>query len=96
MGRRRMNDALLLFLGRDGGIEGWARIADGAIAERGAGTEGSEAHRSAPAIAVAPGEEVTLRWLDLPPGLSPAQAAGAARLAGERRGGGLRRRAGHP
>jgi general secretion pathway protein L len=79
-----MNEALLLFLGRGGGIEGWIRIAEGVVAERGAGTEGSDAHRGAPAIAVAPGEEVTLRWLELPAGLSPAQAAGAARLmAGE-------------
>ncbi|HEX8263406.1 MAG TPA: type II secretion system protein GspL [Allosphingosinicella sp.] len=79
-----MNDALLLFLARGGGVEGWLRIADGAVAARGAGIDGSEAHRGAPAVAVAPGEEVTLRWLDLPAGLSPAQAAAAARLmAGE-------------
>jgi general secretion pathway protein L len=75
-----MREALLLFLARAGGIEGWIRIADGAIAERGAGTDGSEAHRGIPVVAVAPGEEVTLRWLELPTGLSPAQAAGAARL----------------
>lgn len=75
-----MNDALLLFLARDGGIEGWIRVADGAIAGRGAGTDGSEAHRGVPVVAVAPGEAVTLRWLELPAGLSAAQAAGAARL----------------
>lgn len=75
-----MNDALLLFLGRDDGIEGWIRIADGGIAERGAGTDGSDLHRGAPVVAVAPGEAVTLRWLELPAGLSAAQAAGAARL----------------
>ncbi|HYD38107.1 MAG TPA: type II secretion system protein GspL [Allosphingosinicella sp.] len=75
-----MRDALLLFLARGGGIEGWIRIADGAIAARGAGTEGSDGHRDAPALAIVPGEQVTLRWLDLPSGLSPAQAAGAARL----------------
>ena len=75
-----MREALLLFLSRDGGIEGWIRIADGAVAARGAGLEGAEAHRSAPAVAVAPGEAVTLRWLELPAGLSPAQAVGAARL----------------
>ena len=80
MGRRRMREALLLFLGRGGGIDGWLRVADGEIAERGAGLEGSEAHRAAPVVAVAPGEAVTLRWLELPAGLSPAQAAGAARL----------------
>jgi general secretion pathway protein L len=75
-----MRDALLLFLGRGGGIEGWLRLAAGEVVARGAGTEGSEAHRLAPVVAVAPGDEVTLRWLDLPQGLSPAQAAGAARL----------------
>lgn len=75
-----MREALLLFLGRDGGIEGWIRLADGLVAARGHGLEGAEAHRSAPVVAVPPGEAVTLRWLELPSGLSPAQAAGAARL----------------
>jgi general secretion pathway protein L len=75
-----MREALLLVLGRDGGIEGWIRLADGAVAARGAGIEGAADHRSAPIVAVAPGEAVTLRWLELPAGLSPAQAAGAARL----------------
>lgn len=80
MGRRRVRDALLLFLGRGGGIEGWLRLADGEVAGRGAGLEDSDGHRSAPVVAVAPGDAVSLRWLDLPAGLSPAQAAGAARL----------------
>lgn len=75
-----MRDALLLFLGRDGGIGGWIRLAEGAVAERGAGIEGADVHRSAPVVAVVPGEAVTLRWLEIPAGLSPAQAAGAARL----------------
>lgn len=75
-----MRDALLLFLGRGGGIEGWLRLADGAVAARGAGLDGIEPYRSAPVVAVTPGDEVTLRWLELPQGLSPAQAAGAARL----------------
>jgi len=75
-----MRDALLLFLGRGGGIEGWIRLAEGAIAARGAEFDVSDPVRGAPVVAVAPGEEVTLRWLDLPAGLSPAQAAGAARL----------------
>ena len=80
MGRRRLREALLLFLGRDGGIEGWIRIAAGEVAGRGAGLDAVDAHRSAPAVAIVPGEAVTLHWLDLPAGLSPAQAAGAARL----------------
>jgi len=75
-----MREALLLFLSRDGGIEGWIRLAEGVVAGRGAGLDGAESHRSAPVVAVAPGEAVTLRWLELPAGLSPAQAAGAARL----------------
>jgi general secretion pathway protein L len=75
-----MREALLLFLARDGGVDGWIRLAEGVIAERGAGLEGADGHRSAPVVAVAPGEAVTLRWLEFPPGLSPAQAAGAARL----------------
>ncbi|HYW14794.1 MAG TPA: type II secretion system protein GspL [Allosphingosinicella sp.] len=75
-----MREALLLFLGREGGIDGWIRLVEGAVAERGAGLEGADGHRLVPAVAVAPGEAVTLRWLDVPAGLSPAQAAGAARL----------------
>jgi general secretion pathway protein L len=75
-----MRDALLVFLGRDGGCEGWLRLAAGAVTARGAGLDGAETHRSAPIVAVVPGEQVTLCWLDLPAGLSGAQAAGAARL----------------
>lgn len=75
-----MKEALLLFLARDGGVEGWIRLADGIVGARGIGLEGADVHRSAPVVAVAPGESVTLRWLELPGGLSPAQAAGAARL----------------
>lgn len=79
-----MKDALLLFLARDAGIEGWIRIADGSVAARGTGTDGGEAHRDAPVVAVVPGDAVTLRWLEFPAGLSAAQAAAAARLmAGE-------------
>jgi general secretion pathway protein L len=76
-----MREALLLFLGRDGGIEGWTRLAEGLVAARGAGLDGADRHRTVPVVAVVPGEAVTLRWLELPAGLSPAQAAGAARLA---------------
>jgi general secretion pathway protein L len=75
-----MREALLLFLGRDGGVDGWIRIGEGVVAERGAGLDGADGHRSAPVVAVVPGEAVTLRWMELPAGLSPAQAAGAARL----------------
>ncbi|HEX8483175.1 MAG TPA: type II secretion system protein GspL [Allosphingosinicella sp.] len=71
---------MLLFLARGGGVEGWARLAMGSVAARGTGLDGVNEHRSAPAVAVTPGEEVSLHWLELPAGLSPAQAAGAARL----------------
>ncbi|MEO7177222.1 MAG: type II secretion system protein GspL [Allosphingosinicella sp.] len=75
-----MREALLLFLGDEGVIEGWMRLAEGMAAERGVGSDGALDHRSVAVVAVVPGEAVTLRWLDLPEGLSPAQAAGAARL----------------
>jgi general secretion pathway protein L len=75
-----MREALLLFLHREGGIEGWIRIAAGVVAARGAGLDGADEHRLAPVVAVAPGEAVSLRWLELPAGLSLLQAAGAARL----------------
>jgi general secretion pathway protein L len=75
-----MTDALLLFLSRAEGIDGWLRIAGGEVAARGQGLAGVEAHRGVAVVAVAPGEEVTLRWLGLPGGLSRAQAAGAAGL----------------
>jgi general secretion pathway protein L len=75
-----MRDALLLFLGRDGGIEGWIRLAAGEVGARGVGLDGADEHRLAPVVAVAPGEAVSLRWLELPAGLSQPQAAGAARL----------------
>ncbi|MEA3009967.1 MAG: ral secretion pathway protein [Sphingomonadales bacterium] len=75
-----MREALLLFLGSEGGIEGWIRLAEGMAVERGVGSDGAPDRRSVPVVAVAPGEAVTLRWLDLPQGLSPAQAAGAARI----------------
>ena len=76
-----MTDALLLFLGRSGGIDGWLRLDDGAVAERGPGAGGLPAGGGArKTVAVVPGEQVTLQWIDLPPGLAPAQAQAAARM----------------
>lgn len=75
-----MNDALLVFLSRAAGIDGWLRMADEEVVGRGQGLDGAGGHRGVPVVAVAPGEEVTLRWLDLPDGLTRAQAAGAAGL----------------
>ncbi|HYG47654.1 MAG TPA: type II secretion system protein GspL [Allosphingosinicella sp.] len=71
---------MLLFLHRAGGIEGWIRLAGGEVAARGSGLDNVDDHRGVPVAAVAPGEQVSLRWLELPAGLSPAQAAAAARL----------------
>jgi general secretion pathway protein L len=74
--------SLLLFLGREGGFDGWLLLEEGLVAARGHGLDG--APPPSPGLTVAgivPGEEVTLHWLDLPIGLAPAQAAAAARLA---------------
>jgi general secretion pathway protein L len=75
-----MTDALLLFLGRSGGFDGWMRLEGGAVAARGAGIEGAGAQRGGTVVGVVPGEQATLRWIDLPPGLTGPQAAAAARL----------------
>ena len=75
-----MSDALLLFLGRDGGVDGWLRVADGAVAERGDGVSLPAAPPGGKTVAVVPGEQVTLHWIELPSGLAPAQAQAAARM----------------
>lgn len=73
-----MTERLLLFLAPGGGASGWLLLQDGVVAARGAGLAELPVARSA--VAVVPGEEVTLQWLDLPLGLAPAQAQAAARL----------------
>jgi general secretion pathway protein L len=75
-----VKEALLLFLGRDGGIEGWLRAAGGAVAARGAARELPPPDRSRAVTAIVPGEQVTLHWMAIPSGLSPAQEQGAARI----------------
>lgn len=74
---------LLVFLKRGGaGAEGWFLVSDGTVAARGEGEEALP--RADRTVLVAPGDEVALHWLDLPPGLTRPQAAAAARLmAGE-------------
>ncbi len=73
---------LLLFLGRSGGFDGWLRLEDGAVSERGAGLDGLPSADSKTIVAgIVPGEEVAIHWLELPSALAPAQAAAAARLA---------------
>lgn len=76
-----MTDCLLLFLGRSGGFDGWLRLDGGAVAGRGRGLDSVPPAVAATIAAIVPGDAVTLHWLDLPPGLAPAQAAAAARLA---------------
>lgn len=73
---------LLLFL-RDGVAppERWLRLRDGAVAARGdtfppPDAPAGEGERI---VAVVPGEDVAIRWVDLPM-LAPRQAAAAARL----------------
>ena len=79
-----MTDALLIFLGREQEIGGWLRLADGAVAARGAAIEEAPAistdGETLPVVAVVPGDAVTLHWLEVPAGLAPAQAVAAARL----------------
>lgn len=81
-----MSDALLIFLDAHNEIEGWLRIADGAVAARGRGLEGMPALADAATgnpiriAGIVPGEAVALHWLEVPAGLAPAQAAAAARL----------------
>jgi general secretion pathway protein L len=57
----------------------WLRIVDEAIVARGSHFV-ADAENVAPVIAIAPAHAVALHWIDLP-GLAPAQARGAARLA---------------
>lgn len=80
------SDALLLFLDRQEGFEGWLRLRDGAVVARGAELEDLpdlvDATTGDPLriAAVVPGDAVTVHWLEVPAGLAPAQAAAAARL----------------
>jgi general secretion pathway protein L len=75
-----LTEALLLFLGRESGFEGWLLLSNGAVVARGADLDALPAGKAARLIAIAPGERVALHWLELPGGLAPAQAQAAARL----------------
>jgi general secretion pathway protein L len=81
-----VNDAILIFLGVRGEIEGWLQLRDGGIAARGPALEGlpglvdPETRRPIYVAAIVPGETVALHWLEVPAGLAPAQAIAAARL----------------
>jgi general secretion pathway protein L len=70
---------VLAFLDEAGGIGRWLELDDEGVVGRG---EASDGFPPAPfrLLLAAPGEQMTLRWLDLADGLAPAQAAAAARL----------------
>ena len=74
-----MTEVLLLFLARAGGVAGWLLLRGDAVAARGEGLAELPLG-AARVVAVVPGEEVGLHWLELPAGLAPAQAQAAARL----------------
>jgi general secretion pathway protein L len=88
MGERGLSagDALLIFLGSSSGIEGWVQLRGAKVAARGKADDAlpplfaAETGEPLRTIAIAPGEQVLLHWLELPSGLAPAQAAAAARL----------------
>lgn len=83
----RVADTFLLFLASDGEFEGWLRIADDRIVDRGSGTD----RLAVPVdpvdgtpglqVLIVPGDAVALHWLEVPGGLAPAQAAAAGRIA---------------
>ncbi len=73
-------DWLLLFVDGLGQPQGWLRLRDGTVAERGGGDALPLSEPPLPVAVIVPGEAVTVHWLELPAGLAPAQAAAAARL----------------
>jgi general secretion pathway protein L len=76
-----LSQFLLLFLGREEGLDGWLRLEEGAVVARGQGPDIPQVLEGAAIAAIVPGDMVTLHWIELPAGLAPAQAAAAARLA---------------
>ncbi len=81
-----VNDALLIFLGRREGVDGWLRLRDGAVVARGTGLEGlpdlADPQTGDPLriVAAVPGDAVAIHAFEIPAGLAPAQAAAAARI----------------
>jgi general secretion pathway protein L len=70
---------VLLFLGRGAEVASWHRYGDQAISSD-TELDALEFGPEDRVVAVVPGDEVVLRWLELPAGLAPLQAAAAARL----------------
>lgn len=75
--------AILLFAEEDvGSIEGWFRLADGRVVARGKALEGlPDREDDERLFLLLSGSEVAMRWIELPPALTEAQALAAARIA---------------
>lgn len=80
------SDALLIFLGRHEGVDGWLQLHGGAVVARGTGLEGlpelADPHTGVllRIVAAVPGDAVAIHSFEIPEGLAPAQAAAAARI----------------
>jgi general secretion pathway protein L len=70
---------VLILLGRDSGFDGWLRVGEDELL-RGDSLDTLTVTNEDRVVAVAPGEALVLHWLELEPGLTPPQAAAAARL----------------
>lgn len=76
-----IGDTLLVFADAAGVPRRWRLLSGGAVVGRGdAVAELPEARPWVRTVLAVPGAEVTLHWLDLAEGLTPVQAAAAARL----------------
>ncbi|KRB85875.1 hypothetical protein ASE00_03705 [Sphingomonas sp. Root710] len=75
--------AVLLFAEEDvGSIEGWFRLADGRVVARGKALDGlPDRDDDERLFLLLSGSEVAMRWIELPPVLTEAQALAAARIA---------------
>ena len=69
---------LLVFVDEAGRPGRWLLLDGGGVIDRGDASGGFPAAERT--LLAAPGEQVTVRWLELAEGLAPAQAAAAARL----------------
>jgi general secretion pathway protein L len=80
------DESILFFLDNHNEFEDWLHLRGGRIVARGPALEGlpslADAETGDPIrlVAIVPGEAVAVHWLELPPGLAPAQAIAAARL----------------
>ena len=70
---------LLAFLGEGGAFGRWLLLDEGGVAGQGLARDGLPPP-PVRAVLAAPGDQLTLHWIELAEGLAPAQAAAAARL----------------